>query len=177
VPTLFIAHLRARKHLHDGRGRGLSDRAWFMRMSGDASLRRALEGRPFGFPRHLSWKIGRYLYCRGNRYCVLPRSARGETCARGRGQAPSYPPVRHYDRSAHRGLKRARAAPKVKPGPEAAGRKTQNSPHMSAGRPAKNEDRSLWKTDPHTPKCEDQPPKSDLLFGSFVMIVAAVKRN
>jgi hypothetical protein len=41
---------------------------------------------------------------------VLPRPVSGQTCLPGRGQAPSCPPVRQYDRSAPRGLKRAQVA-------------------------------------------------------------------
>ena len=41
---------------------------------------------------------------------LSPIPAGGETCRRGRGEATSAPPVRQYDRSAPRGLKRAQVA-------------------------------------------------------------------
>ena len=50
--------------------------------------------------------------------CFSPVSC--ETCLRGRGEAPSCPPVRHYDRSAPRGLERGQVA-SAKPAPRRCG--------------------------------------------------------
>ncbi len=56
-----------------------------------------------------------------------PRAA--TTCARGGGEVPSCPPVRHYDRSAPRGLKRVKVA-NAKPDPRRCGtRRTEIAAH------------------------------------------------